>query len=63
MWTQADLDAINAAIKTGNLRVRFENQEITYRSLAEMLQIRQAIMASLGIPMVRQHRVIPGSGF
>ena len=63
MWTTADLDAINAAIASGRLRVRFDNQEITYRSMEDLLKARQAIMAFLNLPMTRQHRIFPGTGY
>lgn len=37
MWTQADLDAIKAAMATGALSVRYsDGRSVTYRSLAEM---------------------------
>lgn len=47
--TQADLSAIEEAIATGAMKVRFaDNREVTYRSLAEMRSIRDEIAAALG---------------
>ena len=36
IWTQADLDALKTAYKSGITRVRYQDTETTYRSLAEM---------------------------
>jgi len=46
-WTQTDLDAIEASIKTGQLDVRFGDRRVLYRSLDEMLKIRDLIRGSL----------------
>lgn len=35
-WTQANVDALKAAIATGALTVRYGDVSTTYRSLAEM---------------------------
>ncbi|HBM60868.1 MAG TPA: hypothetical protein DD444_16975 [Citreicella sp.] len=35
-WTQADADAIKAAIAKGVTRVRLNGEEVQYRSLVEM---------------------------
>lgn len=48
-WTQTDLDAIEASIKTGQLDVRFGDRRVLYRSLDEMLKIRDLIRGSLGL--------------
>ena len=49
MWTQADLDAINAAIATGAMEVRFaDGRLVKYRSLADMRSIRDEIASALG---------------
>jgi hypothetical protein len=42
-WTQADIEALEAAIKGGTLRVRFENREVQYQSTSEMLKLLQAM--------------------
>jgi len=39
-WTQADLDALDAAMKGGELTVRYGDRSITYRDLDEMLRLR-----------------------
>lgn len=37
-WTQTDIDALKAAIASGQLIVRSADRMINYRSLAEMRQ-------------------------
>ena len=46
-WTQADVEALEAAIKGGTLRVRFENREIQYQSTSEMLKLLQTMKDAL----------------
>jgi len=48
-WTQDDLTAINASIANGSARVRYADREVQYRSLAELIQIRDAIRRELGV--------------
>jgi cysteine synthase len=51
-FTSADLTAIEKAIATGTLRVRFENREVQYQTITELLKardvIRDAIAAGTG---------------
>ena len=42
-WTQTDLDAIEAAIASGELTVQYVDKRITYRSIAELLTAKRAI--------------------
>ncbi len=46
-WTQAQLDAVEAAIASGELTVRFGDRTVTYRSMDELLQARGVIKDSL----------------
>ena len=48
-FTEADLTAINKAIKTGALKVKYTDKEIQYSSLEEMLRIRDQIRRDLGL--------------
>lgn len=48
-YTQSQLDKLEAAIAAGELRVKYEDKEVLYRSLNEMLQIRDLIRKDLGI--------------
>ena len=45
--TQADLDALDAAIASGELVIKTQDRMVQYRSLAEMQQIRATIESSL----------------
>lgn len=56
-WTQSDLEVIESAIKEGALTVKYADKQVTYRSLEEMLKIRDLIRNDLGItgPRVRKY--------
>ncbi len=47
LFTQAGLEAIEEAIAGGHLEVEYDNKRVRYRSLAEMLQIRDLIRGRL----------------
>lgn len=42
-WVQADLDIIEAAIVSGQRRVRLDGREVEYHSVEQMLIARDAI--------------------
>ncbi len=47
-WTQTDLDAIEAAMVTPEMRVRFQDgREVQYRSMSELLSARDVIKAAI----------------
>lgn len=46
-WTQADVDAIEAAIASGTLSISNGDKTITYRSVTEMLKARDSMKAAL----------------
>ena len=46
-FTQKDLEAIERAIATGKKRVKYENKEVEYRSIQEMLITRDLIIKQL----------------
>ena len=48
-FTQADLDELDKAIKSGALRVRTGDRDVTYRSLEEMMKIRGQMLEALGL--------------
>lgn len=56
-WTQDDLDALNEAIATGALRVRMQDRDIQYRSLADLLAIRKMLEEQLGLAPDRGDRI------
>ena len=42
-WSQTDLDSIEAAITSGQRRVRLNGREVEYHSVGDMLKARDAI--------------------
>lgn len=46
-YTQADLDQLNKAIKSGRLTVEYDGQKVTYRSLDELIRARNLIKSEL----------------
>ena len=67
-WTQTDLDAIEAAIASGELNVQYSDKAVRYRSIEELLLardiIKQAIAAASGSTVApRQSRVVTKKGW
>lgn len=48
-WTQADLNALEAAIATGARVVQYADKRVEHRDLAEMEQIRRQMRQALGL--------------
>lgn len=48
-WSADDLAALETAMRSGTVSVRYADRTITYRSLAEMNQLRDQIRAELGL--------------
>lgn len=48
-FTQAQLEAIEEAIGSGELTVRYNGREITYRSMADLREAREMIKQSLAV--------------
>lgn len=48
-FTQDQLSALEAAIADGALKVKYSDKEVEYRSLEEMLKIRDVIRNALGL--------------
>lgn len=48
-WTQTDLDKLCAAIAQGATTVQYQDKRVTYRSLDEMLKIKQLMEQELGL--------------
>lgn len=48
MFTEAGLAAIEEAIAGGYLKVRYDDKEVWYRSLDELLKVRDLIRSRLG---------------
>lgn len=48
-WTQAQHDALEAAIAEGALRVKYEDRDITYQSPEQMQALLQRMKRGLGL--------------
>jgi len=48
-FTQAQLDALEEAIGQGATRVKYADKEVEYRSLSEMLRLRDVLRRALGL--------------
>lgn len=57
-WVQADLDAIEEAIVSGVLTVKYSDKEVTYRSLNELIKVRELIRESLGLTNSASQRIL-----
>jgi hypothetical protein len=55
-FTSSDLDAIKAAIATGELSVRTsDGRQVTYRDLSDLLQAKAAIEAEIASTSACRH--------
>lgn len=60
-WTQADVDALKAAVSTGVLSVRYDGppaRQITYQSLAEMRALLSEMVADVAVAGGRSSYVL-----
>jgi hypothetical protein len=48
-FTLLQLEALEKAIAEGVTRVKYENKEVEYRSLEEMMQLLSIMQAQLGL--------------
>lgn len=46
-FSQAQLDALDAAIASGTLRVTYDGKTVEYRSLAELMRARALVAGSV----------------
>lgn len=58
-FTQAQLDALEAAIAEGSLIVKYADKSVQYRSLDEMIRIRELIRQALGQSSGSASRIYP----
>lgn len=47
-FTQSQLDALNKAIAQGVYKVEYEDEAVTYRSLGDMIRLRDLMRRDLG---------------
>ena len=58
-YTQEQLDDLNEAIATGARKVVYNDRTVEFRSLKEMLQLREIIKRCLGISKKSGGGVLP----
>lgn len=56
-WTLTDLEAIETAIKSGTTMVKYDTKTVTYRSLDELIRIRELMRKELGLVTAESSRV------
>jgi len=61
-FTQTQLDALEEAIAGGTTRVKYADKEVEYRSLSEMLKLRDIIRRALGLTDSTAARIYPETG-
>lgn len=57
-----DLEVIERAIATGELRVRYADREVEYRSIEDLIKARRLILNGLN-GRAKQTRVVADKGF
>ena len=66
IYTQTQLDALEAALASGALTVEYDGRRVTYRSVAELkeaiAEVRTALDAAAGKTRLRQIRVHSSTG-
>jgi hypothetical protein len=55
-WSQNDLTVLEKAIATGATSVQYADKKVDYRSLAEMMELRDNIRGELGLVDLRKTR-------
>lgn len=58
-FTQSQLDALDEAIASGTLKVKYSDKEVEYRSLREMMQLRDFMARKLGQTSAAAARIYP----
>lgn len=58
-YTQQQLDALEAAIGDGASVVKYSDKTVEYRSLADMMKIRDMMRADLGLSAAETTFVYP----
>lgn len=62
-YTQTQLEALQAALTSGALRVTFADRTVEYRSVQELKDAIAVVQAELGIPVVKQVRMYTDKGW
>ena len=64
-FTQADIDALDAARKQGAKRIRFQDREFEFDTVDDYIKLRNLILNEIaqGTQRVRQVRIYTNSGW
>ena len=66
VYTDAQLQALQTALASGELRVRFAEREVLYRSVEELklaiAEVQSQMQTTAGT-RIRQHRIYTDKGF
>jgi hypothetical protein len=59
-YSNAQLTALESAISSGILRVRYADRDVTYQSTADMIKLRNEMRSELGVavPASAKSRII-----
>lgn len=57
-FSLAQLTALEDAISQGALRVKFSDREVQYRSLEEMIRLRDLMRKELGVASAPSKRIV-----
>ena len=57
--TTADLESLDSAIATGELTVKVEGREVTYRSVSELLRAREHVRGQIAAAQPGAHTTGP----
>lgn len=60
-FTQSDLDAVNTAISSGELKIEVQGRLVIYRSVAELITARDLIKAELAAAEIANTAVRRGA--
>ena len=57
-FTREDLSTLNRAIAQGVLSVKYQDKIVTYRSLDEMIRVRNLMAKELGLVNTEKSRIL-----
>lgn len=58
-FTTAQLEALDEAIAMGATEVQYKDKKVTYRTLAQMMQLRDYMARTLGLKTSSAARIYP----
>lgn len=58
-FTQSQLDALEASLSLGSTKVKYQDREVEYRSLDEMMRLRNLMRTEMGLSPGQIKKVNP----